>query len=333
MYFSDYYFRPLEELTDDDLIRVPGCGCCGRKGAFRELSVFQEKPRIGMVRCASCGAVTYDRILKQDKLDEIYENYTYLGEDENKASKDQITFYGKERFADHLMDLIKKEKKREEKQTGRSAEEADMSGQIKVLDFGGGDGSLAYALSERLLEEYRYEKIDITVVDYTDTPYISKNDKITLHHTFPLKSVPSSELFEYVIASAVLEHLPQPGPDFRRLVRHCADGGLLYFRAPYKYPLYRLLKRFGSTLDMLYPRHIWDLGEVWWERIPRRLGLQDQVELVASRPSIVEKSLKEHFFISLTAHMMKAPWFICHKWHYVGGWEAMYRKTADSLKN
>ena len=312
MYFSDYYFRAEDELRDEDLLTVERCGCCGAKDSFRVLETFREEPKISMVRCRRCGAVTYDRILTQEKMDEIYENYNYLGADAKKASKDKVTFYGKSRFAKHVHSLISRH--------------AYFGGQkkLRVLDFGGGDGALSLALCELIQKEDPCESIEIVVVDYADEPCKPEDPRISIRHTFPLESLPAEPSFDIVIASAVLEHLREPGKSFHRLVKMCAPGGVLYFRTPFKYPLYHLLKKAGSTLDMLYPRHLWDLGDEWWEKIARCAKVDGLVDLVESRPSIAEKSFKEHLFIALIANGMKAPWFACRKWKFVGGWETLY---------
>ena len=103
-------------------------------------------------------------------------------------------------------------------------------------------------------------------------------------------------------------------------------NGIMYFRTPYIYPLYRWLKRIGVEYDTLFPAHIWDLGGKWWRKLPQMLGLGANIKIIASRPSIVEKSFKSHFFIALASYLLKAPWFICHMWPFVGGWEAIYKK-------
>ena len=67
MNFSDYFFMPLDEIREEDLIQVNQCGCCGAKTSFVKLDVFQQVPEISFVRCRRCGAVTYDRMLKPEK--------------------------------------------------------------------------------------------------------------------------------------------------------------------------------------------------------------------------------------------------------------------------
>lgn len=314
MQFSDYFFMPLDEIRDEDLVDIDRCGCCGAKNAFRQLSLFREKPQIHFVKCRRCGAVTYDRMLRKEKLDEVYEKYNYLDNDEKDHTGDKITFYGKERFARHLMKMMKP---------------LPEQNKIRILDFGGGDGSLSYAFGESIIQTGGYDSIEIVVVDYTDTPCVSREKNISLTHCFPLSALPKDELFDIVIASAVLEHLPSPGREFRQVVELTAPGGYLYFRSPYKYPLYCLMKRFGITLDMRYPRHIWDFSSYWWHRIVVCLHLEDQLTVVKDGPSITEKTVKDHFLMAIGANLLKAPGRVTRRWHYVGGWEILYRKTAD----
>ncbi len=315
MYFSDFFFMPLDKIREEDLVQADRCGCCGAKGSFVKLEIFQQKPEISFIRCRRCGAVTYDRILKPEKLDEVYEAYSYLNNDRKNTKQDQITFHGRDRFGKHLVKML------------RGFPKKDC---IRILDFGGGDGALCYALAEQLLKKGYCRKADITVADYNTEPFQTKIPQIRLRHCFPLDAVKDKN-FDIVIASAVLEHLPRPGRELRMLVEMTTPGGVLYFRTPWKYPLYHFLKRLGIILDMRYPRHIWDLGADWWKRIPSCLGIDSQLNCLKAQPSIVEKTLRDHFAMALGANLLKAPGYVFTGWRFVGGWEILLKKRKSSL--
>lgn len=107
----------------------------------------------------------------------------------------------------------------------------------------------------------------------------------------------------------------------------CVGGGYAYFRTPYMYPLWRDLQRIGIDYETLYPEHIWDLGEKWYAFLPAYIkDGKTKIELIVSKPSIVQESFKSHFLTALASYVLKAPWYVFHWWPYVGGWEAVYKK-------
>lgn len=296
------------ELKEHSLINVSRCGVCGCEN-MEKIGVYKNSPRIHFVKCINCGAVTYDKVLKQSVIDEIYDDNQYYDDTDEAVN---ITFYGADRFGKHLLKILKN---------------IEIKDVCKILDFGGGDGSVAYSLAKMLRDKYPNTAFDITVVDYTQKLYKTDDVDIKMAHMFPLDKMPDSDKYDFVIASAVMEHIPTPRDVFSKLFTIVKKEGLLYFRTPYRYPLHKAAKHFGVEFDMLYPGHIWDFGgDKWWRKLPQILGLDANIRIVASRPSIVEKSFKSHFFIALASHLLKAPWFICHLWPFVGGWEAIYKK-------
>ena len=296
------------ELKENSLESVSACGVCGCEN-LKQIGIYKNSPKIHFVKCANCGAVTYDKVLKQSAIDEIYDDDQYYNDVDDAGN---ITFYGTQRFGKHLL---------------RALKDAKIRDACKILDFGGGDGAVAYSLAKMLSDKNPNASFEITVVDYTSKLYKVGDEKIKMTHMFPLESLSNSGKFDIVIASAVMEHIPVPKNIFSKLFAIVKKDGLIYFRTPYRYPLYKATKHFGIEFDMLYPGHIWDFGgDKWWRMLPQILGLDSSIRIVTSKPSIVEKSFKSHFFIALASHLLKAPWFICRVWPFVGGWEAIYKK-------
>lgn len=292
-------------IEESDLIKNEKCGFC-ESTEFISLQQYFQKPDIHFVKCKNCGAVTYDKQFSQAALDKMYSNYEYHSEDEVQS----VTFYGSERFAKHIskyVDFAEKDK-------------------VKILDFGGGDGALAYFTALQLKKRNPKMIIEILVVDYCNSLYKSdRSDGITMRHDFPLSKV--EEEFDLIIASAIIEHLPKPAEEVKKLFTLLTGGGYIYFRTPYVYPLWRDLRRFGITYKTLYPQHIWDLGGGWYDGLVSYVKYEkEDIHLILSKPSIVEESFKINFWIALASYVLKAPWYICHKWPYTGGWEAIYKK-------
>ena len=311
-----YYTRPEDSLTKIEaadikvnyLVPTITCGCCGCK-KFKKLIPLYKKPLINYIKCIHCGAVTYDRIYSQQGLDEMYQDDHYYDDYEKKGTS-KITFYGAERLANHILKHIDIHRKKK----------------LSILDFGGGDGEISYIIAQKLLEQKKCKFVNIIVVDYNDSLYPVKSSNIRISHCFPLdKTINSS--FDIVLASAIIEHLPNPGEHIKKLFDVTKKGGYVYFRTPYNFPIYKFLKKFGINFVTSYPGHIWDLGQDWWNNMVSSIGYpNDSVKLVRSCPSIVEKSLRFEFFNAAIAYILKSIWWLDHRWKYVGGWETIYKK-------
>jgi SAM-dependent methyltransferase len=173
----------------------------------------------------------------------------------------------------------------------------------RVLDFGGGDGTISRALAARFVPAGA-PHVEVVVVDHGG---------------------------DVVLASAVLEHLPQPMETLESLAARLAPGGLLYVRTPAVSSLIALAARLRITIDFTYPGHVHDLGQSFWEGVDRwwepvRSGVLRQV---ASRPSPVETSFRRHAARTAVAHIVKAPWWVVRRGYpFVGGWEAVFVKRG-----
>lgn len=307
--------RQKRVIKREDLERVTMCGVCGGR-RFKNLSEFSKECEINFVQCSHCKAVTYDKKLRQDKLDELYAQYEYY--DGQNEEGENVTFYGCKRFAKHLYKLFKRAGGRKKKQ-------------MDILDFGGGDGSMAAAFAEYLLQYGYCKKIRIMVVDYCTRLCVPGSKAVRIERTDSLELLSEKAAYDFVIASAVMEHLQEPGVSAKKIFDMLKEGGIVYFRTPYKYPLKRILEKAGFDLDMEYPEHIWDFGgDSWWRRLTKYINYTgNNIITVCSRPSIVEKTFSSHFFVAFISYMMKAPWYIWHKWPYVGGWETVYKKKES----
>ncbi len=293
-------------------LRPPNAACpiCGALNRSF-IGVLQHKPRIDLLACENCAAVSASRIPSDEALARYYATY-YKSPLMLKATQN-VTFDHSRRFGRHL--------------ASRYIQYGSAANRVSVLDYGGGDGSLAWAVAEALFESFESDAVtaDITVIDYTADVVPYWHDHIAIRKLSNLK--PISKQFDLIIASAIIEHLPEPAPVLQHLFSLMKPGGLFYARTPCVVPFLKLFKAIGIHWDFTYPAHIHDLGQTFWKQFFARHEPETGVRLVESRPSIVETSFKKHFLRTLLAYVLKCPWPATGKYHrFVGGWEVFARK-------
>jgi 2-polyprenyl-3-methyl-5-hydroxy-6-metoxy-1,4-benzoquinol methylase len=98
--------------------------------------------------------------------------------------------------------------------------------------------------------------ITISVIDYekhreASTPNIAVNGHRDLDEV--------GGQYDVLLASAILEHIPDAHSTIRKLVGMAGHGAFMYARTPYVVPLTRLV----PALDTTYPARIHDMG---WRR-------------------------------------------------------------------
>ncbi len=314
MFFSDRLNKEKMVIDEKDLISVEKCGVCG-SSRFTRLERYSSLPAIHLVKCAECGAVTYDRYLSVSKMNEMNENFEYY--DDSSDESGCVTFYGYDRFARHLYKLFDR--------AGGGWKEKD---QLNILDFGGGDGSLSLAFAKYALRHRACKQVKILVVDYCEKVRVPDCRAVRLEHMRSLDQLKVKEKFHVVIASADMEHLTDPGKDLKKIFQVMKAGAVAYFRTPYIYPFRSTLRKIGVEYDTLFPGHIWDFGgDKWWRDLAGHIHMdENSISIAASRPSIVEKNFKDHFWIALASYILKAPWYLFHRWPFVGGWETVFKK-------
>jgi 2-polyprenyl-3-methyl-5-hydroxy-6-metoxy-1,4-benzoquinol methylase len=300
----------ISDFRESDLVEHYVCGICG--GKLSELDDYIPEMRVRFASCPRCGAFTYNRIACQAYMDRMYSNYDDAYDWYNVGETDAVTFSEPLRMAKHIYRYIHKE--------------IHFSDTLRILDFGGGSGVFAYKLAELLLNANICKNVNITVVDYLDALYQDDGVRqIRMKHAFPIQSV-KERGFHIIIASAIIEHLPNPSEELGELFSRLSEKGFFYCRMPYARPLFLLAKRLGIQYDMLYPGHIWDFPPEWFEKLHTVIDAAKTARIVVSRPSIPETTLRSHFVRAVLTRLFKAPWYLFHNWPFVGGWEAIYQK-------
>lgn len=280
------------------------CPVCGSESERRRAGQLQQEPEIHLLQCPDCHACSASHMPAQPVLDEYYGKYF-------RGDGPMITMPQIDGFVNRLLMNIGF---------------APSISRVRILDFGGGDGTLGLTLARRLLAEHPELNVSFTLVDY-QTPASGNSDRLNVTHRRTLSEVEGP--FDLVLASAVLEHIPDLQPVIENLFELLAPGGWFYARTPYVAPLKRVLPRF----DVTYPGHVHDLGAPFWNRIAATYG--QPLRVVVSRPSLVESDWLRQpvrtviaWLLKLPARMELAvsspgrtPW-----WRFVGGWEVVLQR-------
>jgi 2-polyprenyl-3-methyl-5-hydroxy-6-metoxy-1,4-benzoquinol methylase len=199
---------------------------------------------------------------------------------------------------------------------------------FRILDFGGGDGAVSQCLGQYLLSAGIAKKINISVVDFNTVPDSTENS-ISQNSFETLDSIPLSDEFDIVIASAILEHLKNPRQILLLLLQKMKKQGIFYARTPYTFPFYKGFKKLGMTFGMPYPAHLFDMGGYFWSDVLKTLNLSADFRLKASHTSLVHAEFRKKPLISILSHLVKLPSYLMGKLYpFSGGWEVVIERKS-----
>jgi len=292
-------FHQSRHLSDSEMMpptnSCPFCGSLNRT----QVHVLQTNPLVDLFKCNNCKATSASRLPTPEALNAYYDHY-YSSPD----FQCRVTFDDTMRFGRHLAQISGTQLK---------------SSTIRILDFGGGDGLISVRTAEQLLKQ-GCEKVEITVIDYNKTVVKFEDNRITITNLDTIENLPRFR-YDFVIASASLEHVPQLTEILFGLLNLLKKGGVFYARTPYNMPIIHLCKFLGLHWDFTFPAHIYDLGQDFWETLFNDKIAEGEFTILRSTPSIVETRLDKHFWRTIFAYALKAPWFIFGKrYTLVGGW-------------
>lgn len=298
-------FHRGKKLKSDELLEpLAHCPICLSTQTRTKEFYIQRDPDVILLKCNNCKGCSTSRMPTDKALGDYYGSYY-------KPQDLKITFHNVERFGSHIYEMINKE--------------FSSKKVLRILDFGGGDGSLGISLSKML--SLGRESIEVVLVDYNkEDPF---EDGIVRFNSYQhVHEVIGA--FDIILASAVLEHIPSLHKVLQQLFSILRSGGSFYARTPYMVPFKRLIKR----LDFTFPAHVHDLGPDFWNRLPQLVPLT--CELQISRAAIVETQWKEAILRTLIAYLLKLPSRVEELfsgkvllrpfWRYVGGWEVLLKK-------
>ena len=291
-------------LAEEDLLQPENaCVVCGFTGFRQPVLSLQTDPKVDLLRC-KCGCRSASRMPKPEVLTAYYSGYYSHGNETG------YTFDDDRRFGPHLLRQL---------QLGPVRE-------ARILDFGGGiDAALSRSLADQLTAQGA-QGVKIALVDYNAD--CTRNWGATTVECFPSLAGAGDD-FDVVIASGIIEHIPYPHDTLLQLLHSLRPGGRAYFRTPAMSPVVKLAERIGIRLDFTFPAHVHDMGQAFWDKVLSSLGADREFSLLASRPSIVETTLRLHPLPTLASYVFKLPWyFLRGAYTLVGGWEATIARNV-----
>jgi methyltransferase family protein len=305
------HHRGIHLEQSEVMPRTDRCPICLSDAPRQQVHEIQHSPAIHLLQCENCWGCSASHMPVSGVLARLYRDYY----GEGSGSKTMIPSHG--RFSRHIVSHL--------------AELRPVWGQIHIIDFGGGDGSLALHIASRLLARNLVQSVQVTAVDFhgvarSDDPRIRSSNCTELDQI--------TDPAEIVLASAIMEHVPDCNGAFQKLFDRMVEGGYFYARTPWALPL----KYLAGKIDIAYPFHVHDMGGGFWNRVPQTFRLRGKV--LMSGPSPIETSWSQHPVRNFAATLLKAParaeriFLDSAKrkdpfWEFVGGWELLFRRGAD----
>ncbi len=295
-------YHPSQFLKENEIYDTgERCPICNKEADADKSVVIQKDPDIFLLKCKHCHGFYASKLPYKEVLDTYYSKY-YLSNDL------KVTFHKPLKFAAHLLKYIDLNDFKKET--------------VSIIDFGGGGGAISKALADTIVKRFPQIKgVKVIVVDYQS--FENYNDgKISVESKKELGDM--SGAYDIVMASAVLEHIPNMYDVITKLFSLVDEDGYFYARTPYIEPFMKI----SDKVDMTYPAHIHDLGDGFWNRVVQTYALN--AKIIKSSPSIVETGFKQNFIHALISHAFKFPghiesYMFKHKkdmvWKYTGGWE------------
>lgn len=289
------------DLSGFDYMMYNHCTFCESTDVV-EIEKIHTNPEVHYFSCHTCKVSYTDKQLSAKSTQDLYLNYF---DDHLLKTGIESDVLGK-----HLFNFF--------------SSKNNYTKSLKILDYGGGDGSIAKHLSEKLKEKYNLANCIVDVYDVYECEqkiaginYLKQENEIGLNN------------YDIVIASAVLEHLNTPMETLRLLFTSLKPKGYLYARTPFKIPLRGLLFKLKiKKIGLQFPWHLFDMGRLFWNNLPHlflgKFGIK--IKVVKSQPSIVQTSYKENAKKRFISKLFKIPGYIFEKWNYVGGWEVFIEK-------
>src|SRR5579859_7893526 len=143
--FSAAIFHRGKKLNEGELMEPSlQCPICASKELRHTEFLLQSNPDVALLCCTVCGGRSASRMPTSEALDHYYGIYY-------APDKEKVTFHNVNRFATHIQSHLKRNRFESRKE-------------LRILDYGGGDGSLSLALAKLLRREIQL--VEIVLIDY-----------------------------------------------------------------------------------------------------------------------------------------------------------------------
>lgn len=305
-------FHQSAHLQERDLLTASAsCPFCASTERT-PVAELQEEPKVSLLYCRNCHAASASRMPNPEALRKYYSHYY----DEFGDQEERITLDAPSRMAAHIV-----------RYAGPAL--GELAGRdMFILDYGGGDGSISTRVAQEFLDRGA-ARVNISLVDYDRSTLATSGERIQISRPDDLAQI-ADQTMDLVIASAVIEHIPEAREILVKLLASMKIRGVFYARTPYVTPLSKVAKLLNSKFDFTYPAHVHDLGARFWNNIVGNLALEGEFHVLRSTPSIVETSFREHFLRTFAAYVLKIPGYVFKEnYGFVGGWEIFIRRTES----
>ncbi len=311
-------FFGLNYLNENALLKLDKinfkCPYCQTLAKKKGQIKINKNPSVFLMSCAKCHLKFPSQLPSDETLHNSVECFYNSFYEKYRTNTSKISFSNPDNLANNIAEKV----------------EIDRRKSFRILDFGGGDGTISKMVASRLLEEYPAIKFDIYVVDKVIK--VKKEQKINSNITVRQSNYINNcqQKYELILAVAVLGHVKEINETLNEMFDYLNVGGYFFTTTPYVSPIIRIL----PILKFGYPGVLYDIGAEFWHSLFRE---RKNFKILSSRPSMVESSYKGSFFRTLIGTVLKIPALIeIHfkkdgniLWPYYGGWELFAQKDDE----
>lgn len=289
------------DLSDFEFVSYNSCTFCNSSDVVKQ-DTIHKSPEVNYFFCNHCKVSYTDKQLSVKDTEKLYSHYY----DEHVFK----TGINPSVLGKHIFRFI--------------SSKVTVNSSVRILDYGGGDGSVA----KYVAEELRKRKKCRYIIDVYDIYEIE--NKLDAVNYITSESILANYQYDIIIASAVIEHLNKPLDTLKMLFTSLKSNGYFYARTPFNLPLKNMCEKLHlkKKVDMQFPWHLFDMGRIFWNHIPVLFqSYHIKISVIKSQPSLIEIPFKNKKKRYIATVLLKFPGYIFKNWNNVGGWEVFIKKN------